>query len=503
MNIFSFFQSFQVNVLHTIKDRMINSVPPLQKRVVAIAVLILTGLAVVAYVFYRLYLAKELKVEKKGVHQAKEDDLVPNERIQLDILPHQENSKPIITQRDYLAYKHALDDVRLVLKCHQKDELHKIEVIRQQFRIKLDNPVKKKTTLEEWMKSAQTEDPLKIRDRIQVINNIHSKLLECQNEQSAGEYLLAADLYNTSLKIIKKWNALIETHPGKELLIQAPHLSENHKLQLININAKPLTEREKALNRYFELLDQYPQIKRTGDKNDHLQGTYEIVYDREVIREIQDLTYENLYKRTKSHELAYKGSLIGVVYEDSWGLILRDPVISPHEKKHTYIRFIWKSQLNGIEAGAAILPFVKSDDGIKIALILTNRHATSWEFEIPRGGARANETSEQTAQRELLEETGYIIDKPIYFGKIAPDTGIVSSVIPVFGGEIKEEKVAKQDKTEAIKGKFLFSLKEIETALKNKHPDGNSYLKVTIDGVEKEYPIRDPFFMFALLQYKL
>lgn len=96
-------------------------------------------------------------------------------------------------------------------------------------------------------------------------------------------------------------------------------------------------EDEKALNRYFELLERYPKLKREGELNDYTNGTYEIIYEREGIFAIKKEVYERLYNKSKlqglthdqADELATKFSRPGVVCEDQFWLWIRDAVISP------------------------------------------------------------------------------------------------------------------------------------------------------------------------------
>jgi 8-oxo-dGTP pyrophosphatase MutT (NUDIX family) len=412
---------------------------------------------------------------------------------------------PIISQDDYLKYKHALNDLRTVHRCNKKKQLGRLEVVEGQLSKK--SPSDSMTIMrEEWQNWVVTKEdplPLGLRNCIQIIKSMHIKLNVGQQEQAAGEYLLAVDLYHECLKVMKSWNSLwLSNTKAKDLLIHSPHALDSTELQPLIITTKPLTESEKALTRYFELLQEYPQLKRTGEINDHLAGAYEIFYDLTSIHEIQTLTYEAIFKKTQSHELAAKYSIIGVVYEDPWCLIIRDAVISPHKKKHTYIRFYWKSELTAGCSGAAILPVVKTTEGDKIALLLIYRHTTKWEFEIPRGSAQIEETPEQTARRELKAETGF--DGSFrHLGNMAPDSGILSSRIPIFRADVTETGKAKQEKTEAIKDYFLFSIEEIKASLKNKDQDGNSYLEVCIKGEKKRYPVEDSFLIYALYQNDL
>jgi ADP-ribose pyrophosphatase len=234
-----------------------------------------------------------------------------------------------------------------------------------------------------------------------------------------------------------------------------------------------------------------------GDNNDHKKGIYEIVYDEDKIREIQSLDYKKFYSKFGSHELAAQASRPGLVYEDVFWLILRDCVITPKGVKLTYHRLIQKSELNQC-VGAAVMPIITLPNGeTKISLILHYRHATqSWEFELPRGSSEPGETPEQTARRELREETGYEVEGPLHLGTFPPNSGALSSLVPVFSGRVTIDRGEEEiDEEEAIKGKFLFTFDEIMQALKS--PD--SCLEVIIDGEKKRYPVRDPFLYCALL----
>jgi hypothetical protein len=54
-------------------------------------------------------------------------------------------------------------------------------------------------------------------------------------------------------------------------------------------------------------------------------------------------------------------------------------------------------------------------------------------------------------------------------------------------------KEAKQDKNEAIKGKYAFTFIELMEGFKR------GYMEVDIDGTMTQVPIRDPFLAYALL----
>jgi ADP-ribose pyrophosphatase len=258
---------------------------------------------------------------------------------------------------------------------------------------------------------------------------------------------------------------------------------------------------EKALNRYFELLERYSKLKREGELNDYTKGTYEIIYDYAGISAIRKEVYERLYKKFKlqefthdqAAELAKNFSRIGVVCEDQFWLWVRDAVISPQGYKHTYNRIVWKCGLEKI-GGAAALPIIIENGTKKIVLQLAFRHATnSWEMEVPRGASKTHETAKDTAKREVLEETGYETDHLTFLGSITPDSGLTASIIPVFSAIVIEEKSTKHDKTEAIKEKYAFTLTEIMEGLKQ------GYMEVEINKKMTQVPLRDPILTYAIL----
>lgn len=259
------------------------------------------------------------------------------------------------------------------------------------------------------------------------------------------------------------------------------------------------TPDQAALTRYFELLDKHPQLKRTGDLNDHRKGAYEIFYDPQQIESVRKQTYDRLIKKNYTPELAQERSRIGVVAEDDFWLWIRDAVKAPSGFEHTYNRIITKNQLNGV-VGAAVCPFKQEGNGyLEVTLILAFRHATnSWELELPRGGGKPGEDAVAVAKREMGEETGEIIREPELLGSLNPDSGLVASVVPIFAAEVTGSKEAKPGKKEAIAGKYTFSLPVIEKAVKA------GYMDITTkEGSVMRVNVRDPFLIAALYHRKI
>lgn len=278
------------------------------------------------------------------------------------------------------------------------------------------------------------------------------------------------------------------------------HAKETEAPAIVDISSSKIAD-DKALSRYFELLDRYPKLKREGELNDHAKGTYEIIYEPAAIQAVKKEVYERLYNRSRqqglSHEqadeLATNYSRPGVVCEDQFWLWIRDAVISPQGYRHTYNRIVAKSDLERI-GGAAALPIILDNGTKKIVLQLAFRHATnSWEMEMPRGGSKPNETPSDTAKREILEETGYETANLVALGVMTPDSGLTASIVPIFTGQVTLEKATQHDKTEAIKAKYAFTLAQVMEGLKC------GYMEVEINNKLTQVPLRDPFLAYALL----
>lgn len=181
--------------------------------------------------------------------------------------------------------------------------------------------------------------------------------------------------------------------------------------------------------------------------------------------------------------------------EDQYWIWLRDAVYFPKGVPGTYDRLLWKSELKNKSPGVAVLPILPSGN---VMLILNYRHATrSWELEIPRGGMNSQETFEEAALRELKEETGLIASSVTFLGEIATDTGVHSSVIPVFIAKISAQEDSDPEYSEAISDMISFTIDELKAGFMK------GFIEISVKGKKKQVPLRDAFLTFALFQSEI
>lgn len=229
--------------------------------------------------------------------------------------------------------------------------------------------------------------------------------------------------------------------------------------------------------------------KHLGPNGSYLNGEIEILTDQVAIAEAEAEMKTRLLKQHSEQE-AEAWSRTGVVAEDQYWIWIRDPVIFPSGHKGTYDRIVWRNALKGPQ-GVAIVPIFVQDG--RIGVNLNYRHATrSWEIEIPRGKCLSGESFEEGAIRECREETGFEVDNLKLLGSVAPDSGLTSTVVPVFRAQVKKSKLGTPEHSEAIHKIIILSREEIL--------DGfvKGFIQVKINGASVKAACRDPFLSYAL-----
>lgn len=187
------------------------------------------------------------------------------------------------------------------------------------------------------------------------------------------------------------------------------------------------------------------------------------------------------------------GREVGVIARDNYWIWINDACLFPSGQEGVYGRIIW-SKILDYHAGVAVLAILPDKT---IVLNCNYRHATrSWEIELPRGCVDPNESPEEAAKREVLEETGMVLDKLILLGKMPPDTGIAAFIAPVYAAYVKAKTSTHHEDTEAIEEIFSLSLEEIKKAFVR------GYYECTIRGEKVKVAFRDPFLSYAINIYE-
>lgn len=138
--------------------------------------------------------------------------------------------------------------------------------------------------------------------------------------------------------------------------------------------------------------------------------------DQSKIQET-DCPLSDLVEKTLTSELVYKGFFLKII---------RDQVLLPNQSKsyREYIRH---------PGASCIIPLLP---GGKVLMVWQYRHAIKKIFlEFPAGKKDFQESFEQTAHRELKEETGFTATQMTYLTKIHPVIGYADEEIQIFIAE--------------------------------------------------------------------
>jgi ADP-ribose pyrophosphatase len=157
-------------------------------------------------------------------------------------------------------------------------------------------------------------------------------------------------------------------------------------------------------------------------------GGFTILLNEGEIREVE----AQMVKRLKVKKLPTEWAQIGIVYQDQYGLILRDAVQFPSGALGTYIRFV--SNADG-GFGVIVLPLYQR----QVLLIRRFRHATrTWHLEIPLGTGMKRLSPEEIARRELTQEIGATVSRLVSLGQLdSSGPGMASSSTKLFYAEIE------------------------------------------------------------------
>lgn len=136
-----------------------------------------------------------------------------------------------------------------------------------------------------------------------------------------------------------------------------------------------------------------------------------------------------------------------VIYESDWICLYADKVKMPDGQiLDTYHKLHYPHESSCV---------VIINDREEILLIRSKRYITSrLEWEIPAGRMEENESPEEAARRECLEETGCILKDLTYLCCQNPANGMSDLKIHVFGARVESEG-PEFDKNEVQEKKWI------------------------------------------------
>jgi ADP-ribose pyrophosphatase len=252
------------------------------------------------------------------------------------------------------------------------------------------------------------------------------------------------------------------------------HNSSQKSLKELELNVTQLQEKQfiakqeknsERLDTYLELYHKYSE--KFGPLGSWKDGEIEIILDKSEIIAIEKAGYERHLAKGLSPQQAKQYSRVGILGQDRFWTFLRDAVIFPNGQKDTFNRVIRTQAIPQLgSTDAIILPILSTTEGKKILLNVTFRHASrSWELELPAGHREANETVEETAKRELEEETGYSVNTVTKLGTTTSHAGILIGYDSTYVALATTKKERHLDETETIADTLAFSKNEIKEGL--------------------------------------
>jgi ADP-ribose pyrophosphatase len=187
-------------------------------------------------------------------------------------------------------------------------------------------------------------------------------------------------------------------------------------------------------------------LSQPGRVGDHKKGEIEIVTDPDTVAAVVK-GRRNLQRSDLSNGV---GS-VGLVFEDEYIIVIRDPVIFPDGSAGTYLRIIERPALDG-PAGVVILPVYDN----LIYLHKVFRHATrGWELECPRGARPHGFTAADNVKQEIAEELGVGIKNMIELGLINPHTGFVVGPAQAYWVELDTGNITPRPKQKEAFGEVV------------------------------------------------
>ncbi len=231
-----------------------------------------------------------------------------------------------------------------------------------------------------------------------------------------------------------------------------------------------LLANETSRREYLELIQTHPEVfMPMGNAS---KGEIQILLDPEKMAAIEIATDRD----------------VGVLKSDRYWIWLNDACLFPDGTEGVIGRILARNLER--RPGAAVLPVLPNG---KIVLNCEFRHATrDWELEMPRGGIKPGESTEEAARREVLEETGLVVDRLVRLGEVTGDSGVTGMILPIFMAKVSGIQRPDRESSEAINQTLSLSISAIKEAFVR------GYVECIIEGETRRVNARDPFLAYAL-----
>ena len=214
---------------------------------------------------------------------------------------------------------------------------------------------------------------------------------------------------------------------------------------------KQRTRRPPQRARYHELRRKQP------DWFANHPGGFEILFRDEEMNSAEEAAWNQLQDSQNRGEITTaidrSWVMVGVIAEDSWGVILRDAVRTPQGDLRVYRR-----EMSAPDRPAGVVALTTLDG--KMVLLKHYRHALrrfSWEF--PRGFAQHGESYESTLLRLLREEIQASAHDPRLLGLVDTDGGKLGDRVHLCTARVQQ--AGEPERAEAIEGYELMDLDEL------------------------------------------
>lgn len=230
-------------------------------------------------------------------------------------------------------------------------------------------------------------------------------------------------------------------------------------------------------------------LRRDGRPlGDCLKGEIEIVGDYEAVKEHQLELWSRCVEQGKDPE----SSTVGIMYEDRYVRLVRDPVLFPPSAegsepvRGTYIRVVYKHFADG-NPGVFILLFDREG---RLVLNRTYRHALrTWTLEGQGTIAKPGESPEETVERCVRDEVGASIGRMVRLtDRFASDRGMMGDPVPMYAATVMGSVGTEVDDP-TVAGHVVLTIEEYLDALR----EGS----LAVGGIRHE--LHDSYTMSAVL----